>query len=51
MTDSITLVTAGSTSGTNCYWDMTGITVSQTIPLEQAVASYTIDMTLTVTAI
>lgn len=51
VTDSITIVTAGSTSGTNCYWDITGITVSQTIPLEQAVSSYTLDMTLTVTAI
>lgn len=50
--DTITLLSAGSSAGTNCYWDTTGITVSQTIPKEQPAASdYNINMTLTVTAI
>ncbi len=52
VTDTITLLSAGSSAGTNCYWDTTGITVSQTIPKEQPAASdYNINMTLTVTAI
>ncbi len=52
VTDSITLLSSGSSAGTNCYWDTTGITVSQTVPKEQPAASdYNINMTLTVTAI
>jgi hypothetical protein len=52
VTDSITLLSAGSSAGTNCYWDTTGIAVSQTIPAEQPAASdYDINMTLTITAI
>lgn len=52
VTDTITLLSAGSSAGTNCYWDTTGITVSQTVPKEQPAASdYNINMTLTVTAI
>ena len=52
VTDSITILSAGSSAGTNCYWDTTGIAVSQTIPKEQSAASdYNINMTLTVTAI
>lgn len=52
ITDTITLLSAGSSAGTNCYWDTTGITVSQTVPKEQPAASdYNINMTLTVTAI
>jgi hypothetical protein len=51
VTNSITLLTAGATADTNCYWDFTGISVSQTIPAEQAADNYSIDMTLTVTAI
>lgn len=49
--DSITLLTAGSTSGTNCYWDITGINVSQTIPKEQPAADYNINLTLSIVAI
>lgn len=50
--DTITLLSAGSSAGINCYWDTTGITVSQTVPKEQPAASdYNINMTLTVTAI
>ena len=50
-TDSITLLTAGGTAETGCYWDFTGISVSQTIPAEQPAASdYDINMTLSVVA-
>jgi len=49
--DSLTLLTAGSTAGTNCYWDLTGIPVSQSIPAEQTPGNYSINMTLTITAI
>jgi len=51
VTDSITLLTAGASADTGCYWDFTGINVSQTIPADQSADNYTIDMTLTVTAI
>ena len=50
-TNDITLLTAGATADTGCYWDLTGIGVSQTIPAEQGADGYDIDMTLTVTAI
>ncbi len=51
-TDSITLLSAGASASTGCYWDTTGISISQTIPAEQPVAGdYDINMTLTVTAI
>ena len=50
VTDSITLLTAGASAGTNCYWDLTGTSISQTIPAEQTAGSYTIEMTITVTA-
>ncbi len=48
--DNITLLTAGTTTATNCYWDLTGIGLSQTIPAGQAAQSYSLPMTLTVTA-
>ncbi|MFH0952381.1 MAG: hypothetical protein V1838_04305 [Patescibacteria group bacterium] len=51
VTDSITLLTAGATAGTSCYWDLTDISISQTIPPEQPAASdYNIDMTVSVVA-
>ena len=49
-TDSITLLTAGASADTSCYWDFTGISISQTVPAEQPADSYSINMTLTVTA-
>lgn len=49
-TDSITLLSASASANTNCYWDLTGISVSQKIPSEQSVGNYSINMTLTVTA-
>jgi len=50
VTDSVTLLTAGATASTTCLWDLTGVGVSQTIPAEQLASSYSINMTLTVTA-
>ncbi len=49
-TDSITLISASSGANTICYWDLTGVSVSQTIPIQQATGTYTINLTLTVTA-
>jgi hypothetical protein len=46
--DSITMLTAGGSAMTGCSWDMTGITLSQTIPAAQAAGSYSISMTITV---
>lgn len=52
VTDSITLLSAGASTEIDCYWDTTGIAVSQTIPTEQPAASdYNINMALTITAI
>ena len=51
VTDSITLLTAGSGAATNCYWDFTGVGVSQTIPAEQVPGAYALPMTMTITAI
>jgi len=51
VTDSITIITAADTADTSCYWDVTGIDISQTIPPEQEVDSYNIDMMITVTAV
>ncbi len=48
--DSITLVSASSGTDTNCYWDIQDIDILQTIPAEQPVGSYSINMTLSVIA-
>jgi len=51
VTDSITIVTAGATADTSCYWDIIGVSISQTIPAEQPAANdYNIDMTISVIA-
>ncbi len=51
VTNSITLITAGASAGTNCYWDLTGVSISQTIPEEQPAASdYDINLTVSVVA-
>ncbi len=50
VTDSITLISASVSAGTNCYWDLTGVSVSQTIPIQQAAGTYTLNLTVTVTA-
>ena len=49
-TDSITLLTAGASADTSCYWDLTGVSISQTVPAEQPADNYSINITLTVTA-
>lgn len=51
VTDAITLLSAGSGAGTSCYWDVTGIDISQTIPASQQTGSYSIDLVIDVTAI
>lgn len=48
--DSINIASAASGADTGCYWDFTGIGVSQTIPPEQGADSYTINMTVSVVA-
>lgn len=45
--DSVTLMSADGTASTGCYWDLTGVTLSQTIPADQTVATYTLGFTLT----
>lgn len=49
-TDSVTLLTAASGSDDIGRWYLTGIGVSQTIPADQAVDSYSINLTITSTA-
>lgn len=49
-TDSITFVTAAGTSADIWRGYFTGISISQTIPAEQAAASYTLGFTITVAA-
>ena len=48
--DSITIASAGSSAGTGCYWDLTGIVLSQTVPSMQQSGSYVINLTLTLVA-
>ncbi|MDQ3123940.1 MAG: hypothetical protein M3Q14_04645 [bacterium] len=49
--DSITLLNAAAASDDFGRWYLTGADVDQTIPAEQAADSYTINLTLTVTAL
>ena len=48
--NSITLLSTGLAANTNCYWDFTGVNISQTIPAAQAVNNYSLNMILTITA-
>lgn len=50
VTNSITLASAATGADTGCYWDITDIDISQTIPPEQASGNYSIDMTLSIIA-
>ncbi|MBI4426255.1 MAG: hypothetical protein HY567_01655 [Candidatus Kerfeldbacteria bacterium] len=51
VTNSVTLITAGASAGTNCYWDLTSTSISQTVPEEQPVASdYNLNMVVSVVA-
>jgi hypothetical protein len=52
VTDTVTLLTAGPSAETSCYWDITGIGISQSLPAEQPAASdYNINMVLSVIAV
>ena len=51
VTDSITLLNAALASDNIGRWYLTGVDMDQTIPAEQPNDSYTINMTLTVTAL
>lgn len=44
--DNLTLATA-SGAATGCFWDITGLSVSQALPAEKPAGSYTINITLT----
>jgi len=44
---SITLMSATAGANTYCRWDLTGVGLTQTIPASQAVANYSIAMTIT----
>lgn len=49
--DSIEIASANSSAALNCLWDITGVTLSQTIPAEQAISTgYTLSLTLTIVA-
>jgi hypothetical protein len=49
-TDSLTILAGTTGTDTDCYWDLTGVDVSQQIPADQPTGSYSINMTLTLTA-
>lgn len=49
-TDSVALASATATAANNCYWDITGVSLSQKIPQLQTNGSYSINMTLTIVA-
>jgi hypothetical protein len=49
-TDSITLLSASGSARVGCYWDLTGVSLSQKIPSLQAAGSYSLGMTLTIVA-
>lgn len=48
--NAITLLSASATTPIGCYWDLTNIGVSQYIPGGQPGDTYTLDLTLTITA-
>lgn len=48
--DSLTLVTASSSALNGCFFDVTGIGVSQALPAEKGAGNYTINLTLTATS-
>jgi hypothetical protein len=49
--DAITLMTAANSPNyIDCYWDLTGVALSQKVPAGQANGSYSLNLTLTITA-
>jgi len=51
ITDAITLSAATSSSSRFCYWDITNIPLEQRIPAATAAGNYSLDMTVTMTAL
>lgn len=50
-TDAVTLVTASLSAATNCYWNIRGIGMTQQIPGQTGAGSYSVNMTLSLTAL
>lgn len=50
ITNSLTLISASGSAQTGCYWDLTGISASQTIPATQPAGTYTLNLTITIVA-
>ena len=50
VTDSITLATGSASATINCYWDLTGVSLSQQVPAERAAGAYSLNLTITTTA-
>lgn len=50
VTDAITLLSADASADVACYWDVTGLGLSQQIPSEQPPGNYQIGLTMTVVA-
>ncbi len=48
---SITLASAGASAYYYCYWDFTGINISQKIPASQPSGNYSLPLTVTITAV
>ncbi len=48
VTDQITIAVASGGADVSCFWDLTNIDISQTLPPEQGSDTYTIDMVLTI---
>lgn len=48
--DAISLLYGAVGSNTECYWDLTGVSLIQTIPAEQAPGTYHLSLTLTILA-
>lgn len=49
-TDNVSLLNASASTGTNCYWDFTGVSLSQKVPDLQPTGTYSLPMTVTVVA-
>jgi hypothetical protein len=48
--NSVTILSASASAQTGCYWELTGISVSQKVPQDQTNGSYTLSLTMTVVA-